>query len=133
MSNKEQKLILKLIQETQSGEIKWRESTKVPSSINSLEKLINSPYLTNVKDKVIRIFKYEYRFYTDHDEFTTSEAFKLEFTNSDASKSLYSFPNYNQIEDLYTEVQRQVSGVDEFLDKYLGDFENPKDEDDLIF
>ena len=130
MSNKEQRLILKLIKETQEGKLQWKESSIKPSSMTGTERLINSPYLVKVNDKIIRLYKYDYRHYTDYDEYVLNEAYKLEFANHNASKSLYSFPNYTQIGDLYTEVQRQVTGVEGFLDEYLDGFEPPKEEGD---
>ncbi|MBO6761124.1 MAG: hypothetical protein JJ909_09170 [Roseivirga sp.] len=132
MSNKEQRLILKLIQDTQEGKLEWKESSIEPSSLSGTERLINSPYLVKVNDKNMRIYKYDYRDYTDYDEYVLNQAFKLEFANHNWTKSLYSFPNYTQLEDLYSEVQRQVTGVEGFLDEYLDGFEPPKEEEDEL-
>ena len=134
MSEKQNKwveAITKLIKQTQEGRIKWLPGKHDKESGRD-DLRIESVFITNYKNKTLRLYKYSYKVevpglfdnianvYSNmtrkYPYWTSSIA--LEFI-SDDGKSLWTFPDTNALNDLLGAVRYQVAGVDEFLDDIL--------------
>lgn len=118
--DKEQRLVAKIIRETQENKIKW-ETARQPSSLSGTERLIDYPFRTVINNKVFRIYKYESKYWVDEDRFEWTSNYRLEIADAYSDKSIYAFPEFNSLSDLYTEASRQAAGIDSFLDDYLSD------------
>ena len=119
--NEEQisKIVSKLINDTRSGILEWRESD-VGFELDAGEKIVGKAYFTELNNRFLRIYKYKYKSYLDIDKWSWGEGYKLEFTDINGN-SEWKFPSANSIADLYDSVTYQISDVDNFLDDYLED------------
>lgn len=127
----------KLIQLTQSGSLKWSLATG-DFSVAGYDGS-DSAFIASYKNKILRIYRLTYKvedpgpgaFSTASIKISElvlgvkkypywTSMVRLEFVNSDG-KTLWTFPDTNALEDLYSSVQYQVAGVTEFLDDILKD------------
>lgn len=138
-SKKWVEVIAKLIQLTQAGTLKWQIA---PDEFSFTDQHGTSAiFISRYKNKILRISRiryevqdpgpslglfstagktaYESVFGVKKYPYWTSKV-DLEFVDS-KGQHLWSFPNTDALEDLYTSVQYQVAGVSEFLDDILKD------------
>mgnify|MGYP006091468157 CR=1 FL=1 len=123
MESKYIKTVLKLNRLTKENELIWETSRFDPNSISGTERMVGNAFVTTANDKQIRLYKFEYRHYTDEDEFFWAPDFRLEFIDSRGNGS-WQFPDDRTITDLYETVTYKTSGAEEFVDGFL-------DEEDL--
>lgn len=110
------KIITKLIKDTRSGILEWEEDyTNIDLGE---ERILGKPYVTELNHRMLRIYKYKYKHYTDYDQYVWSESFRLEFIDGHGN-SEWEFPNTGSVRDLYESVTYQISDVDDFFDEYL--------------
>lgn len=125
------KVIVKLNRDTKEGRVTWHVSRDKPSSLSGTEVLLDNVYTTGVESKIIRLYKYQYKYWFDEGKFEWSEEYRLEFIDSYGS-SEWTFPNDRAIYDLYDSVRYKTSNVEGFFDKYLSE-EDKKDEAEDLF
>jgi len=120
MESKYIKAILKLNRLTKENKIEWTSIRFDPDSISGEERLVGSAYITNANDKVLRLYKYEYKYYVDEDDFHWIADYRLEFIDK-TSKGGWKFPSDRTLEQLYDTVLYKTSGADEFVNNFLAD------------
>ncbi|MEW7279717.1 hypothetical protein ABW636_14080 [Aquimarina sp. 2201CG1-2-11] len=120
MSGQSLKTILKLNDLTKSGDIEWSTWRTTIDSLTGLERLLGNSYVSKVKEKNIRIYKYESRHYYDEEEFDWVTHYRLEFID-DTGKASWEFPEELALADLYGSIQYRQSGASEFFEDFLAD------------
>jgi hypothetical protein len=115
--DKASKAVTKILRQTLSKELVWAADLR-KTPLGAEEYIIGKTYMTQVLDKIVRIFKYKYKYFTDEDEFTWVEGHKLQFTDYKGNPE-WEFPYSNAVHDLYEAVSFQTTEVKEFLDKWL--------------
>ncbi|WP_047547414.1 hypothetical protein [Psychroserpens sp. Hel_I_66] len=120
MTSKVSRTVLKLNDLTKADEIKWKLWTIPIDSLSGMERLIGNPYVTVVSDKKFRIYKYEFRHYTDEDNWDWVPRCRLEFIDENG-KGGWQFPDDERIVDLMETVLFKVSGASDFFDNFLAD------------
>ena len=134
MSDNISKLIIKFNRETVSGNIIWERSHRaVPLSLSGNEQLIGFSYVANVNNKMLQIYKFQYRDYTDEDTYTWVEDIRLEFIDNLNHKTVYIFPYDRITHDLYASILYKTSGIDDFINDYLTQDELRDGNPDLPF
>jgi hypothetical protein len=126
------KAIAKINKLTKSGEITWviARNTglmQLPGN-NSIFGLV---YESKYQGQNLRLFKYNYRVYTDEDEYTLLTSTKLLFVESNG-QTLWDVPMGRGLEDLYDSVQFKTANAEDFFEKLLSEDEE-EDEDDSGF
>lgn len=112
--------IVKLTRQTKEGKLKWSFDDDEPSSLGGTEELVDYVYYTEVSDINFRLYKYQYRNYTDIDEYFMSQTYRLEMVDN-AGKSLWEFPRDEDISDLYESVRFKTSGAADFFTTFLNE------------
>lgn len=122
-------VVSKILRETQEGSIKWSIFYNNKSDIQSDDDtfVIGNVYVTHIDTKDFRIYRFKLKietspFYTTNkEELKWRHCYRLELYNSTTGRSEWIFPNTNAIYDLYEVVCTQVSGINDFLSKYLNE------------
>jgi hypothetical protein len=120
IDNKMDATVAKINRLTKEGKIEWHVLSKAPSSLASTEELIDFVYTAEVSGSLFRLYKYEYRVYTDIDEWDMSQSYKLEIIDKN-DNSLWEFPRGNNIKDLYDTIRFKTSKAEDFFDKFLNE------------
>lgn len=120
--------VTKLIKLTQEGELQWRSG-----DISRYDIKVESVFITEYKDRLMRLYKYVYKvqqpgpFTLTHGIFGSKREYpywetsvKLEFIDSNG-RTVWEFPSTPALFDLLEEVQYQVAEVDEFLDDIMAE------------
>jgi len=130
--NKGIEFITKLIELTQKSVIKWSSSD--PSKIkdkNAAWNIIGS-FIADYKSKKMRVYSYRHKVKIDprfralnfsfeqDDEWEVVVESRLELIDVHENV-LWRFSNLNPTGDLFKAVQKQVSGVDNFIDNVLSE------------
>jgi len=119
-------LIIKLNRDTIEGKLTWQTS-RVQPSLGNGGIVIDNVYYTEVEKKILRLYKFSQKYYYEEDSFEWTENLRLEFVDF-YWKSEFEFPPISILSDLYETVRYKTSGVESFLDSYLGD-EEPEEKD----
>lgn len=104
--------IRSLIKKTKGDSIHWSRAHQ-PQAVTR-EKIVGPAYETEFGDKPfhVRVFRYEYRYYTDIDEFETRDEVAIEFVSSDGDPE-WRLPQSPLCSSLLNVVQFQSSNVSE--------------------
>jgi hypothetical protein len=113
------KLISKLNRQTKEDEIIWHIDTSRPSSLTGTEVLVDNVYECLVLGKRMRLYKLMSRFYHVDESYEWTDEMRLELIDM-YGKTTFQFPPDPGIRDLYQTVMFKTSGVEGFLDEYLG-------------
>lgn len=120
MTEQSLKTILKMNDLTKAGDLKW-STWRIPiDSLTGLERLLGNAYMSTVKGKDIRIYKYESRHYYDEEQFDWVPHYRLEFIDNNG-KASWEFPEELALADLYESIQYRQSGASEFFTDFLAD------------
>ncbi|MGH1519871.1 hypothetical protein [Chryseobacterium sp. JK1] len=117
MRNKNLEFILALIKKTNNKEIIW-QIVNHQISLPYEEKITSKIYKTTIQGKHFRLFEYQYKHYTDEDEWLWVQRKKIELIDNENEK-LYEFNYEYSINDLFDAVTRQTSGIEDFLNDFL--------------
>lgn len=119
---KEEEKILKavtcLIEQTQDGKLKWNACQPPNDITEGKEGTVHIVYQTERDNKLIRLYEYKDRVYTDEDVWHWDDRVALELSN-EPKNAWWRFPRHSVIWDLLEAVKFKVAGADEFIDNLL--------------
>ncbi|HXT02334.1 MAG TPA: hypothetical protein VN915_16795 [Elusimicrobiota bacterium] len=105
-------LFLKL---TQDGKLIWTAMDPSPDTMEDGNKVVRVMYVAKKDDRMLRLYHYRFRSYTDEDEWHWEDSIALEVSDP-KGLSWWSFPRNRVIWDLYEAVKFKTTKVDEFID-----------------
>lgn len=124
MSNREEGAIAKIIEETQTGKLKWRaldlRDRDEPIPAPGGETRLQEAYLAKRGGRFLRIYTYLDKYYTEVDEWRWTDHLALD-TAQYVDSGWWTFPSSRLTGDLLRAVQYQVNDVGGLLDDLLGD------------
>lgn len=126
MSQDYTKAIVKINRETKEDKISWNKVNLKPTSLSNAEVVSGFVYESRVLNKDVILYKYQYKYYTDEDEFHWVDGYRLDFVDG-RNISEWTFPYNNATEDLYETVQFKQANVSDFLTEYLDEEEENND------
>ena len=116
--NKENEFISKLTKETLRKNIKWTDKQNKGLILPHDERATSKLYIATIDDKKFRVYSFQYKHYTDEDEWLWNQRIRLEMVDN-SEERIYEFGYNHSLTDLFDAVTKSNSGVDEFLDKFL--------------
>jgi hypothetical protein len=119
--NKTTKALTLLLEQTQEGVLKWQASTLAEDLLsqgtNTVAKVM---YVAEKDRRLLRLYPYRVRSYTDEDEWHWEDEVALEV--SDPQKlSWWQFPKHPVIWDLLEAVKFKTADIDTFIDKLIAE------------
>lgn len=117
--NKLSLFILELIKKTKQKTVNWEESYHLPTLPDGSERLVDLSYSSEINEKNFRIYKYNIKHYRDEYEWDWTERIRLELIDNDGN-SIFEFPFEYSLYDLYDAVRETTSGIEDFIDDFLG-------------
>ncbi|RFZ95180.1 hypothetical protein D0C36_06535 [Mucilaginibacter conchicola] len=121
-NSKAYKIVAKFNRDTKEGKIVWSITREKPSSLSGSENLIDDVFVTQVLEKKLRLYRFQYKSYYDEDIYEWVDKYRLEFVGI-WGNSEWTFPYEMPIFDLYESVRYKVSNIDKFMEDFLGDDE----------
>jgi len=116
--NKITKAIAAIIQETQNGRLVWKAADPPSELTKGTEDIVEIVYYADRHERLLRLFPFKTKYYTDEDVWTWVDDLALEV--SDESRSAWwRFPQHRIITDLLEAVRFKTVGVDKFIDSVL--------------
>ncbi len=119
MKNRNKELILALIKKTNNNEIEW-EIVNHQIDLPHDEKITSKIYKTSILEKALRLYEFQYKHYIDEDEWLWNQRKRLEIIDQ-SNERLYEFDYDYSLSDLFDAVSRVTSGIDNFIESFLGD------------
>lgn len=119
-SNREERFVLKLIQDTKKMDIKWKDEPNNKLVLPSNERAISKVYITNIDNKNFRIYEYQIKFYKDEDDWDWVERVRLELFDSDGA-SLFEFEYDYSLYKLFNAVRKANTDIDNFMKGFLNE------------
>jgi hypothetical protein len=131
-SNKYVDAMAKLLTLTQKGKLRWREGDRSALPSDSADERIDTVYEATHLERRLRLFrrltpkKEESLNYITVSAFVRSNPTKWVASYvlqilGEQNRPLWTFPSSETLRDLWTAVQYQVSGVDDFVNRLLED------------
>jgi hypothetical protein len=111
-------VIAKLNELTQEGDLKWYAVPNPESLDVGTDKKPTAVYETKYKDKRLRIYREEYKYWYDEDRWEWSSKIILAFVDKN-NQNAWEFPDVAGLADLYDSVRYQGAGVDQFIKDML--------------
>lgn len=108
-----------LAEKTRRNEIKWQTAAGIR---NKRENVIGQAYITTYQQKVIAVYEYEYRYYTDADEYHMVSDVAIELVDNNG-ELLWRLPEIPSRGDLLDAVRFQTVGAEDLLESLLSDAE----------
>ena len=124
--------IAKIISLTRDGKLEWRSIDPSEVSNQNVEEKISSVFVTQYKDKILRVYSRKYKGpsmdVTFSNLFLSTEAKSkemrwygevvLELINN-SGISIWTFPKEDILKDLLTVIKYKVSGADDLINSLL--------------
>ena len=119
-SNREERFISKLTQDTKKGEIEWGDQSNRKLVLPSTERVISKVYTTQIGEKKLRVYEYQIKHYTDEDEWDWIDRVRLELFDDDGA-TLFEFSYDYSLYKLFNAIRKANSGVDDFMKGFLNE------------
>lgn len=119
-SNREERFVLKLIQDTKKKEIEWTDEPNNKLVLPSNERAISKVYKTKIGDKNFRIYEYQTKYYKDEDDWDWVERIRLEIFDTDGA-SLFDFEYDYSFYKLFNAVRKANTDIDNFMKGFLNE------------
>lgn len=119
-SNIEERFVSKLIKDTKNETILWEDIPNNKLELPSSERPISKVYTTEVNNKRLRIYEYQFKHYTDEDEWDWIERVRLELIDEEHA-TLFNFNYDYSLYKLFNAVRKANSGVDDFMKEFLNE------------
>ncbi len=119
-SNREERFISKLTQDTKKGEINWDDESNRKLILPSTERVISKVYTTQIGEKNLRVYEYQIKHYKDEDEWDWVDRVRLELFDEDGA-TLFEFSYDYSLYKLFNAVRKANSGVDDFMKGFLNE------------
>ncbi len=108
------RIVAHLNQLTQENTLKW-SSVFNPDNLDlGRDKSVGAVFETTYKNKKLRIYEEQYKYWTDEDSFSWSTRIVLAFVDS-SDNNAWEFPNIAGLYDLLESVRYQSADVDKFI------------------
>lgn len=126
--SKDTELVYKIVKKTHEGALVWKRSRFTPSSLVSTDTLLGYCYETEIGEARFLVYEYQYRHYTDMDEWNMYNGVRLEIID-DQGASLHIFSNDScgkwinqlaslakfQAEQIASKIKGAISALDDLL------------------
>ncbi|HNY63368.1 MAG TPA: hypothetical protein PLH70_07485 [Bacteroidales bacterium] len=119
-SNREERFVSKLIQDTKKGELEWKDESNNVLTLPSNERPISKVYTTEIVGKNLRIYEFEIKHYSDEYEWDWVERIRLELIDDDGA-TLFEFDYDYSIYKLFNAVRKLNSGIDDLMKEFLNE------------
>ena len=119
-SNREERFVLKLIQDTKKKVIEWTDEPNNKLVLPSNERAISKVYKTKIDDKDFRIYEYQTKYFKDEDDWDWVERIRLEVFDTDGA-SLFDFEYDYSLSKLFSAVRRANTDIDNFMKGFLNE------------
>jgi len=119
-SNREERFVLKLIQDTKKKDIIWKDEPNNKLVLPSNERPISKVYNAIIDDKNFRIYEYQTKFYKDEDDWDWVERIRLELFDSDGA-SLFEFEYDYSLYKLFNAVRKANTDIDNLMKGFLNE------------
>jgi len=113
----EEAVLNKLEIETRQRNISWSVNS-LPFNQPSDERLIGRIYVCPFGNDYLRIYRYEYRYFTDVDEYTWIEEIRLELVDHSGNQK-WIFSKNRKIGDIYNLAQYYAENIGSIFDNFL--------------
>jgi len=117
-TNIEEKFITKLIKDTKVGTVKWRTDSDYKIELPGYERYTSKIYTTDISDKVFRLYIYQFKNYTDEEEWDWIERVRFEMIDKEGD-TLYEYIYNYSLYQLFNAVRKANSGVDDLMKDFL--------------
>ena len=111
------KLVSVLLEATQNKRIVWTLD-RPPENLVASNEYTDQVYEGGFKDKQLRLYTYNYKYWLDEDRFEWQEGVKFEFVD-EMGRSLFVVPPVEGVSDLLEAVKYQTADIEEFLEKLV--------------
>ena len=108
------KLVSKLMQLTNAGELTWETNTTPIKDLDASQVQNGYTYNCTYKDYILRLYRYNEKHYTDIDEYLESTVIMLSIIDA-RGMTLYDLPYVRAIDDLYNIVRFKSVNLDKLL------------------
>lgn len=115
-------IIVKIIQKTVQGEIKWEVIDPPKYFEDGVEDIIPLLYVASYKGKELAVFTRRFRHYFDEDEFHWDERNCFAFLNESKNKIIWEVNDRRPIlNDLFSTVSENAAGINNMLENLFDD------------
>lgn len=111
------KFVNKLITQTAKGQLKWEDSSDKTSRKYALGPIFTAEI---IEDKYVAIFRYEFRYYTDEEEYDIRKDVAIELVDEDR-RELWRLPEVGERHELIDLLEFHEAGAEATLDEFLKD------------
>jgi hypothetical protein len=108
------RVVAKLNELTQEGKIHWTVVPHPEALDLGRDKPVTVVYEAPYKDKCLRIYREEYKYWYDENRYTWSDRIVLAFTEKNGQNA-WEFPDVPGLADLFDSVRYQKAEVDKFI------------------
>jgi hypothetical protein len=114
-------VILKLLKETQKGELAWKRCN--PESgfsylFRATDDQVDAVFYAEKSGQHLALYEQKYRHFTDEDVFFWSSRYCLDVVSS-SGEMLWQFPGSQYLSDLYSAAQYSAANVPSILDALM--------------
>ncbi|WP_307744976.1 hypothetical protein [uncultured Pantoea sp.] len=115
-------IIVKIIQKTVQGEMKWEVIEPPRYFEDGVEDIIPLLYVSSYKGKELAVFCRRFKYYTDEDEFHWEERNCFAFLNESKNKIIWEVNDRRPIlNDLFSTVRESAAGINNMLENLFDD------------
>lgn len=115
------KAIAALLRQTQDGTLKWQPIGATSDLTAGTEDVVETVYLAEAEGRLLRLFPFKTKYYTDEDVWHWDDGVALELSD-EKHTSWWRFPKQPITWDLLEAVNFKTVGVDQFIDTIVSDF-----------
>lgn len=119
-SNREERFVSKLIQDTKRGDVEWTDETNNKLVLPSSERAISKVYTTQINGKNFRIYELQEKHYKDEVDWDWVERVRLELFDDDGA-SLFEFVYDYSLYKLFNAVRKANANIDDFMKGFLNE------------
>jgi len=105
---------------TQDGELRWEKSDPPSNLTRTIDARIDLCYLTSYEGKNLRLYERKERsFISEYEDWYWGSSIILEMID-DEGRTLDTFPNVTTLNELWSAVRSQISGINNFIGNLTG-------------
>ena len=118
MDEKTTKAVIRFLEQTQQSRLKWGVSDPVNDLTQTGETVVRAIYISEKDGRLLRLYKFKVRSYTDEDEWHWEDGVALEVSDAE-HRAWWRFPHSPVIWDLLEAVTFKSAGIDAFINKVV--------------
>ena len=116
----EDAVIDKIESDTRNKKLEWSVNKFPLDSLSKENRLLGKAYVAPFNGNYFRVYNFEYKHYTDYDEYNLSEDICLEIIDN-LGKAKWTFSKNRKIFDIFELAKYYAEKIDDIFDQYLGD------------